>query len=36
MWPVQDAEGKTTGVYTSALDGRILYWDLAKLGIAVS
>jgi len=35
LWPVQDEEGKTIGVYTSALDGRVLYWDLVKLGISV-
>jgi len=35
LWPVTDDKGGVTAVYTSALDGRILYWDLAKLGVAV-
>jgi len=35
LWPVLNEQGVCTAVYTSGLDGRVLLWDLAKIGVAV-
>jgi WD40 repeat protein len=35
VWPVITDAGVCTSVYTSGLDGRVILWDLAKLGIQI-
>jgi len=35
VWPVTNESGAVTHVYTCGLDGRVLLWDLAKIGVTV-
>ncbi len=36
LWPVINDAGVCTAVWTSGLDGRVISWDLGKLGIKIA
>lgn len=35
VWPVTDANGAVTKIWTAGLDGRVCQWDVAKLGLKI-